>query len=81
MENRSLRSFNPVEKAFILTSLKKLKVEEDEIITKYLPLLEISPNKDNLESYLNILDLEEIWWKRLAIKKLSLDTAVVLEKW
>ncbi len=81
LENRSIRDLNPVEKALAIRSLQRLKVADTEIISVYLPLLGLSPTKDNLDDHLSILVLEEAYLQQIAAGRLPLDAGVVLSKW
>jgi hypothetical protein len=57
-DNLSHRKLNALEKARVIFGLKNTcKVEEDLLIKKYLPLLELEHGKRVLHQYLSIMDL------------------------
>jgi len=63
-ENLSIRKYSIVEKAEVLKKIKGFGAGEEEIVRKYLPLLDIPPLLKYLDPYLKIAEFE------LEIKKL-----------
>ncbi len=57
-ENLAAREFSLLEKAEILSKLKKLGEDEKKIVQHYLPLLDIPPTLSHLESYLAFSQFE-----------------------
>lgn len=72
-ENISVRSLNLVEKSICLSKLTyRFKVDRCEIITGYLPLLNIQPNDNMLVKHLKLIELED------AVKKYIVDRDIPL---
>ncbi len=63
-ENLSIRKYSIVEKAEVLKKIKGFGAGEEEIVRKYLPLLDIPPLLKYLDPYLRIAEFE------LELKKL-----------
>ena len=57
-ENLATREFSLLEKAEILSRLKRFGEDEKKIVQHYLPLLDIPSTLSNLESYLGFYQLE-----------------------
>lgn len=79
-ENVSFRKFDSLEKAEIISKWQCLKVEENRIIRKLMPLLDIPPTKEYFDLFNSISGLDKEIKKGLAQNRMDLRVlAVYLE--
>lgn len=74
-ENLAAREFSLTEKAEIIARLKKFGEDEDKIVRRYLPLLNIPPAPPYLDSYLAFSQLEPELKKFIHEKNLPFSAA------
>ena len=77
-ETLSLRSLNPAEACTVTRQLTDLGVEEDKIISEYLPRLGLPPRQRTLHDCLLVAALGEVILDALAGGSVSLTTAAFL---
>jgi ParB-like chromosome segregation protein Spo0J len=69
-DNIAQRIMNPVEKSLIIAKLGKF-IERSQLITEFMPLLDLEPSAKLLSRYLNLINLEECILASLAQGKLN----------
>lgn len=74
-ENLGAREFSLVEKAEVIAKLKKFGEDEKNIVSRYLPLLNIPPTLSHLDSYLVFSRLEPALKKFIHEKNLPFSLA------
>jgi ParB-like chromosome segregation protein Spo0J len=79
-ENAAFRSFLEVEKAYILKKLSsKFGVVERDLIEEYLPVLDIKPDRFNLQRYLALAELPE--FVQSSVGRVELEVALKAGRW
>ncbi len=81
LEDRTIRSFNPIEKALLLQTCLRLGISTTDIISQYAQFIGIAPKKEPVTDHITLLSLEDFWKDRIAQGKLMLDTAGILTRW
>ncbi len=77
-DNLTIRTFNDVEKSMVLNRLKRFVSQED-LLERYMPLLNLRPRLSLLTYYLTLEDLETCVKKAIAQKSLSPQTVRALQ--
>jgi ParB/RepB/Spo0J family partition protein len=77
-ENLAIREFSLLEKAEILSRLKRFGEDEKKIVQHYLPLLDIPSTLSNLESYLAFSQLESEVKRIIHQKNMSFSSVKLL---
>lgn len=79
-DNITIRELNPIEKAEVINRLLNVfKVNEGEIIQKYLSLISLQPNRNVFKMYLSLIDLEDEIKHALIGKTIVVRTAIELK--
>ncbi|MFW6147409.1 MAG: ParB/RepB/Spo0J family partition protein [Thermodesulfobacteriota bacterium] len=68
-DNQTVRQFNPIEKAMVLKRLCQYLPKEE--VLNYLSLLELPSNRNTLQEYVNLADLDDEIKASVAAERLS----------
>ncbi len=79
-ENLALREFNLIEKAQILSKLKKFGEKKERIVRDILPLLDIPSTMDHLDIFLNFSKFEPELERMIVEKKMPFSSAHLLSE-
>ena len=71
-ENQATRSLNLGEKSSLLAKLKEAEVDEDRIISLFMPLMQLPPSRQRMKEVLILLELPESLRDYVMSKNLSL---------
>jgi len=76
-DNLTARQFNPIEKGMVLKGLTRYLTRE-EILSHYMPMLELPSNMHTLKLYLSLEDLDDVIRVSIAAGRLSMKVLGIL---
>lgn len=76
-DNLVHRHLNDIEKGMILKRLTRF-LSREQVVTDFMPMLDLPPNKQTLELFLGLMDLEETIKISVARERLSLRVAALI---